>query len=400
MPADKLPRAKFMTLVSLTGLSVLSLNMFLPSLPSIAKDFRVDYALANFSVAGYAITSAILHFVFGFLSDRFGRRLITITAISIFTLASIGCFFAPNIWIFLFFRTVQAVIAACYTMSLGFIRDELGAEKSASTIASMATIWAFAPMVWPFLGGAIDEFAGWRMSFVVFALGGAALFVVSFFTLTEVPRGAPTPIAQQLRAFRTLLASKLYWSYATCLMFSVGGFYVFLSGTPLLGGSQFGFSTSQIGIAMGSVTAGFIAGSFSNRFLSQRLENMTMILLGRTVTFTGLSLGLIAVLLGYVSPIGYFVACACIGIGNGLSIPASNVGLMSISKDLAGSAAGLSAAMTVFFGGAAVAALGLYINAQNVAHALLITLTLLATASLCAALIAARLERGTKRKAA
>lgn len=63
-----------LTLVLLTALSVLSLNMFLPSLPNIAKDLKADYALVSLSIAGYLAATAVLQLVMGPLSDRFGRR--------------------------------------------------------------------------------------------------------------------------------------------------------------------------------------------------------------------------------------------------------------------------------------------------------------------------------------
>ena len=67
------------TLVLLSGLSVASLNLFLPSLSNIAADFRVDYALASLSIAGYAAATALLQIVMGPLSDRFGRRPVILT---------------------------------------------------------------------------------------------------------------------------------------------------------------------------------------------------------------------------------------------------------------------------------------------------------------------------------
>ncbi len=67
-------RPKLFTLILLNGLSVASLNMYLPSLPGIASEFETSYALVNLSIAGYAAMTAILQLVMGPLSDRFGRR--------------------------------------------------------------------------------------------------------------------------------------------------------------------------------------------------------------------------------------------------------------------------------------------------------------------------------------
>ena len=81
-----------MTLVLLSGLSVMSLNLFLPSLPKMAVDFETDYGQVTLSIALYAVATAIVQIVAGPLSDRFGRRPVILWALVIFTLASIGCF--------------------------------------------------------------------------------------------------------------------------------------------------------------------------------------------------------------------------------------------------------------------------------------------------------------------
>ena len=62
------------TLVMLTGTSVLTLNMFLPSLGHMAEDFGVDYALMSFAIGGYLMMTAVTQVVVGPISDRYGRR--------------------------------------------------------------------------------------------------------------------------------------------------------------------------------------------------------------------------------------------------------------------------------------------------------------------------------------
>ena len=68
---------RFLTLVLLSGLSVASLNLFVPSLSNIAATFQADYGLVNLSIAGYAAMTAVLQIIMGPLSDRFGRRPVT-----------------------------------------------------------------------------------------------------------------------------------------------------------------------------------------------------------------------------------------------------------------------------------------------------------------------------------
>src|SRR3546814_19049672 len=102
--------------------------MFLPSLASIATAFGADYGLVNLSIAGYAAMTAVLQLVMGPLSDRFGRRPVMLAAVSIFTLASLGCLLATDIWGFLLFRMLQGAIISGYAVSMRSEERRVGKE--------------------------------------------------------------------------------------------------------------------------------------------------------------------------------------------------------------------------------------------------------------------------------
>jgi len=84
------------TLILLTAFSPLTLNMFLPSLGNIADDLQTDYAVVSLAVAGYLAVTAVIQLIAGPLSDRFGRRPVLLSALSVFTLASMGCALADG----------------------------------------------------------------------------------------------------------------------------------------------------------------------------------------------------------------------------------------------------------------------------------------------------------------
>ena len=125
---------RFVTLVLLCGLSILALNMFLPSLAHIAAEFEADYAIVNLSLAGYAAVTAVLQLLMGPLSDRYGRRPVILAGLVIFCLASLGCLLSENVWVFLFFRMLQGAIVAGYAVSLAVVRDTTDAGEAASRI--------------------------------------------------------------------------------------------------------------------------------------------------------------------------------------------------------------------------------------------------------------------------
>jgi len=160
VPATTPPR--LITLIYLTAISVLTLNMFLPSLANIAQDLGSSYALASFAVSGYLAVNAVMQLIVGPLADRYGRRPILLVCISIFVVASIVCAVADNIWLFLAARTVQAFIIAGATIASAVISDTAEKEKAASLMAYVGMAMAIAPMLAPMLGGFLDQAFGWR----------------------------------------------------------------------------------------------------------------------------------------------------------------------------------------------------------------------------------------------
>ena len=89
-PFDRRTPPHIVTLVCVTGLSAMAMNIFLPSLPRMAAHFGVDYGVMQLSVSLYLLTTAILHLFVGPISDRYGRRPVLLTSIVLFLLATLG----------------------------------------------------------------------------------------------------------------------------------------------------------------------------------------------------------------------------------------------------------------------------------------------------------------------
>ncbi len=386
-------RPKLFTLILLSGLSVVSLNMYLPSLPGIASEFEASYALVNLSIAGYAAMTAILQLVMGPLSDRFGRRPVILAGLVTFSLASLGCVLAADIASFLFFRMMQAAIISAHTVSCAVIRDSSGERKAASLMGYIAVAWAIAPMLAPVFGGTLDELFGWRASFWAFLLFGTAVFGLCLFDLHETNTHPSGTLHEQFRTYPELLRSRRFWGYALCMTFSTGAFYAFLSGAPLVASVLFDMSPVRLGVYMGSITAGFVFGSFLAGRYAARYALTTMMIAGRLVASAGLLAGLVIVSMGFLNELTLFGACVFAGIGNGITMPSSSSGAMSVRPKLSGSASGLSGALLVA-GGAVVSAItGTILSGGNAAYGLLGMMLLSSVLGLGAALYVLYVDR-------
>ncbi|MBL1435058.1 MAG: MFS transporter [Rhodobacteraceae bacterium] len=358
---------RLITLIFLTGLSTLSLNMFLPSLVNIAENFETDYAIVSLSIAGYLAVTAILQIMIGSLSDRFGRRPVLLAALFIFSIASLGCLLAENIWVFLFFRFMQGAIIAGSALSPAVVRDMMPAKQAASILGYIAMAMAIAPM----LGPMVDELFGWRSSFLAYVVIGLTVFTLAWLDLGETNKMPSKSFGRQVKAYPALLRSSRFWGYALCTAFSTGAFYAFLAGAPLVTRMLFNMSAGTLGIYLGSITGGFFLGSFIAARFSKNYSLATMMLAGRIIACSGLLLGLALLALGIVHEFTLFGATIFVGIGNGVTMPSSNAGAMSVRADLAGSASGPAGALTVGGGAILTGVSGVIVTENTAAMGLL-----------------------------
>ena len=380
-------------LILLTGVATLSINMFAPSLVHIADDFSVDYATASLSVSLFLAITAILQLVIGPLADRFGRRPVLLVTLFLFTLASLGCMAADTIAMFLICRMLQGAIVAGSVLSRVVIQDVWAPKDAVGMVGTIGMAMALAPMLGPMLGGGLDAMFGWRASFAAFAGAGALLLVLAYWRLPETRSGPVATFAEQRRQAPILIRSALFWAYAVTGAFSVGAFYVFITAAPLVAATTFGMPPEALGLYLGSISGGFVFGSYLTRRLSRTHAAQDIMLAGRLLACTGLSLGILLFLAGVIHEFSLFGATIFVGIGNGLTMPGAAVGAMTVRRDIAGMAAGLSGALAVAAGAALTAFASWIITLAPGPVTLLATMLGVSAIGLCATIRVRQLLR-------
>lgn len=387
------------TLYLLAAMSPLTMNMIVPSLANIAADLQADYAVISLALGGYLAVTAVVQLGVGPVSDRIGRRPLLLGALAMFIAASLGCAMARSAETFLAFRMLQAGAIAGYVLSLAIARDTREGAGVAGLLGRISMVMAVAPMIGPMLGSLLDSAFGWRAVFLLYAAVGAGLLCLVWFDLGETMQGAAEEDDPEAKRLMRLLREPVYWCYALCTAFSVGAFFIFLAGAPLIADAVFGITTATLGVFIGSITAGFMFGSFLTSRLAARFAPSTLMLAGRIVAIAGLLLGLGLLAAGAVSPLPYFGSIIFVGIGNGLTTPNSNAAGMSVRPRLAGSAAGITGAMTLAGGSAMATATGFVLAGDPSAEGLLLLLLATCTAGLLVVLAAMVLERRTAARA-
>jgi len=152
------------------------------------------------------------------------------------------------------------------------------------------------------------------------------------------------------KSYLQLISTPDFWAYTLIMSLGIGAFFVFKSGVPLVADKQFDMSQAQIGLGIGSITFGFLFGSFLSSRLATNYSLDALILSGRCVGCLGLFLCLLVLSLGFVSSVTLLAGTMCVGVGNGLTSPSASSAVMFVRKDLSASASGLSGAVIVVIG--------------------------------------------------
>lgn len=342
------------TLILIAGISALNMSIFLPSLQAMTAYYETDYATMQLALSGYLAATAILQIFVGPISDRFGRRPILLGSLAIFVLASIGTYFATNITTFLLFRMLQAAVATGIVLSRAIVRDMVPQAQAASMIGYVTMGMSLIPMVGPMIGGAIDQFFGWNMTFLFLTICGAAVFALCYFDQGETLAEGGVSFKEQLRGYPELFASPRFWGYALCAAFASGAFFALLGGASFVASTVFGLSPLWSGIALGAPAIGYGAGNFIAGRYSVKYGINRMAVAGSVLIIAGLGFSLALALLGFHHALIFFGCCTFLGLGNGIALPNVTAGLLSVRPHLAGTASGLGGAMMVG-GGAALA---------------------------------------------
>lgn len=379
---------KVITLILMAGLSALTMNIFLPSLPSMAIWFDAPYALMQLSVALYLLLSAALQVMIGPLSDHFGRRPVLLTALVIFLIATAGTLLAPDATSFLVFRMMQAVIAAGMVLSRAIVKDVTTDPGQAASMIGYVTMgMTLVPMIGPVAGGYLDEFIGWQANFgLLMALGLLVLWLI-WADLGETAPPASGGVFQQFARYPALLRSGTFWGYTLCAAFASGCFFAYLGGAPYVGNQVFGLTSSQIGKLFALTAVGYASGNFIAGRFSARVGLNRMVLIGTLATSLGLAVLTALTLAGMSGPVVFFGLTIAMGLGNGMSLPNANAGMLTAFPQMAGSASGLGGAIMIG-GGAALAALAGFLLPPGSSEVPLVLLMLTCSLASNAAILA------------
>jgi EmrB/QacA subfamily drug resistance transporter len=182
-------RRKWWTLAAVSfGLFMIMLDNTVVNvaLPSIQEDLGADLSELQWIVTGYALSFAALMLIGGKLADAYGRRLLFVVGIVVFTGASLWCGLADSGNMLIAARVVQGVGAALMNpATLSIIAATFPPRERGMAIGIWAGVSALALAIGPLVGGLLTEHLSWHWIFFVNIPVGVIAIVASYLLITE-----------------------------------------------------------------------------------------------------------------------------------------------------------------------------------------------------------------------
>ena len=342
-------------LVGITLTGPFAMNLLVPSMPGIARDFGAGFGTVQWTLTAYLIGIASGQLLYGPLSDRYGRRPVLLFGMSVYFVASLAAAFAPTIGWLIALRLAQA-LGGCAGLVLtrATVRDVHHRDRAASVLGYITMAMAVGPAIAPAVGGHLELWYGWRASFWLVAGVGAVMLAAALWRLHETNRTPSDTLnaVGMIRTYARLAGSRAYADYVMSSAMASGAFFAFVGGAPFVVVEVIGATPRDYGVYFILVSLGFMAGSFTAGRVSARVGIDGMIRLGIAVSAAGICLLLAAAAWLPPSLPALFLPMAVVGYGNGCSMPNGIAGAVSVNPGAAGAASGLLGFTQMAAGGA------------------------------------------------
>ncbi|AGL19952.1 multidrug effflux MFS transporter [Actinoplanes sp. N902-109] len=389
-PGELLPsgrRARIVLVLGfLTALGPLTIDMYLPALPTITDDFGVTAAAVQLTLTGTLVGLALGQLLVGPMSDAVGRRAPLIAGVAVHLLASVLCVIAPNLAVLGSLRVLQGLgAAAASVVAMAVVRDLFSGFAAAKLFSRLMLVVGVAPILAPTIGGQTLQFTSWRGVFVVLTLIAVAILAVTAIVLPETlpaERRRNGGIAGTVRDYGRLFTDRVYVGLILVAGLAMAALFAYVSGSSYVLQDGFGLSEQQFAFVFAGGAVGLIGATQFNVRLLRRWTPQ-QILAGSLVGGLGFALVLlITAATGFGGLFGVLVPLWLVLTTVGLAMPNAPALALSRHGEAAGTAAALLGAVQFGVGALAAPLVGI-LGVGAVAMAVVVFGGMLAAALVC-----------------
>ena len=368
-PMSALSRRQSATLTLILGglqaFGPLSIDMYLPGLPTIARDLGVSDGAAQFTLSAFLIGMALGQASYGPATDKYGRKKPLLFGVALYVLASVICARSPSIEVLILGRFLQALGASAgAVITTAIVRDLYSGREAADRFSLLMLVMGVAPILAPLLGGLILSRFDWHALFWMLA-GLGVLCWLSVTGLTEPSRAAERAQARLRDAAGTYLAllrQAPFMTYALGGAFASSAMFAYISGSSFVFIGALHVSPGVYSLLFGLNALGLIAASQVNRALIRRfpLARITGVANSFTLLFA-LGLGLVT-LTGHAAVLTLAPLLLGLLITLGFTFPNTTTLALDNVRTRLGSAAALRGTLQFVISGLAGSAVGVLSN--------------------------------------
>ncbi|TNH42211.1 multidrug effflux MFS transporter [Photorhabdus luminescens] len=153
-------------LLSLALFGPLGVDVFLPTVPAIAEDFKVNNEVIQSTISLFLLIMGLGQLVAGPLVDKFGRRPVALTGITLYIIGSVIAALSTFPEIFIAARVIQGCAVCCTSVvCISGVRDRLNGDEAAKAYGFINGTLNIVPALAPLLGGILAEMFNWRAPF-------------------------------------------------------------------------------------------------------------------------------------------------------------------------------------------------------------------------------------------
>jgi MFS transporter, DHA1 family, multidrug resistance protein len=339
--------ARVQTILILGALSAfgpLSIDMYLPALPGLARDFGDPPSAVQVTLTTCLAGLAVGQILAGPVSDARGRRPPLLAGLVAFTVASAACALAPTVGVLAGLRLLQGLGgAAAIVIARAVVRDRYSGVAAARYFAVLALVNGLAPVLAPIVGGQLLRVTSWRGVFVVLAGLGALLTAVTAVGLTETlapERRRTGGLHDTLATFARLARDRRFTGYTLALALAFAAMFAYIAGSPFVLQDIYGASPQAFSAVFAVNALGIMAASRVSAQLVDRIPPQRLLLAGLAIDLVG-GLGLLAVVAaGVGGVVAVLVPLFAVVASIGLVLPNATALALELHPEAAGSASG------------------------------------------------------------